>query len=164
MEKKSSNLSFYVCGKRSERELLPGAAPASIAAPASSVAAPGAASPASSKSSADGLLHAGTLSPSLRLLRIDVSEHGGVLEHVWKDHEADLAASDVDLLEIRHAAISRRVLDVGHLAVHVVLSVAQLTSIDLPRLQLDCHRVALRLMENFDGDADTHSSPSLADG
>lgn len=42
-------------------------------------------------------------------------EHGRIFQHVWQDQEADLAATDVNLLQLRHPAIPVRHSDVGHL-------------------------------------------------
>lgn len=49
------------------------------------------------------------------VLILHTLQHGSVLQHVRQDEEADLTAADVDLLQLRHPAITIRHCDVGHL-------------------------------------------------
>ena len=60
-----------------------------------------------------------------------VLEHRGVLEHVGEDHEADLGAPDVDMLQLGHAPVPVGHRHARHLAVHVVLSLDQLSAVYL---------------------------------
>lgn len=55
--------------------------------------------------------------PRSLVLILHTFQHGRVLQHVWQDQEADLAPADVDLLELRHAAITVGDGYVGHLKV-----------------------------------------------
>lgn len=49
------------------------------------------------------------------VLVLHTLQHGSVLQHVWQDEEADLTPTDVDLLQLRHTAVTVRHCDVGHL-------------------------------------------------
>ena len=60
-----------------------------------------------------------------------VLQHWSILEHVRQDHEPDLGSSDVDVLQLSHPAISVGHSHTGHLAVHVVLCLNQLATVDL---------------------------------
>ena len=63
-------------------------------------------------------LQDGRLSPaSARALVfvLHALQHGRVFQHVGQNQEADLAAPDVHLLQLGHAAVSVRDRDVGHL-------------------------------------------------
>lgn len=53
---------------------------------------------------------------------VSTAEHGRVAEHVGDDEESDVAATDVDLVEMRDAAVAGGDGDVLELDVHVVLS------------------------------------------
>ena len=47
--------------------------------------------------------------------------HGGVLEHVGHDEEADHAAADVDLVQLRNAAVAAGDSDVPERDIEVIL-------------------------------------------
>lgn len=49
------------------------------------------------------------------VLVLHALQHGGVLQHVREDQEADLAATDVDLLQLSHTAVAVCHCYVGHL-------------------------------------------------
>ena len=48
------------------------------------------------------------------------SEHRGIAQHIWDDDESDVAASDVDLVKMRHSAVTCGCCDIFKLDVHVV--------------------------------------------
>ena len=83
-------------------------------------------------------------------------KHGGILQHVRKDEESDLAASDEDIFQLSHSAISVCDCDVCHLAVHVVFSFHQLAPVHFASCCLAGDNVALRLVQNLDRDTDRH--------
>ena len=60
-----------------------------------------------------------------------VLQHRGVLEHVGEDEEADLGAPDVNVLQLGHSPVPVGHGDARHLAVHVVLGLDKLASINL---------------------------------
>ena len=60
-----------------------------------------------------------------------VLQHRGVLEHVGEDQEADLGAPDVNVLQLGHPPVPVGHGHARHLAVHVVLGLDQLASINL---------------------------------
>lgn len=53
--------------------------------------------------------------PGALVLVLHALQHGRVLQHVRQDQEADLASTDVDLLQLGHAAVAVGDRDVGHL-------------------------------------------------
>ena len=81
-------------------------------------------------------------------------EHGCVFEHVREDDEADPGAADVNRLQVRNAAISSRVRDVAQQAVHVVLNIDHLPSVNFTALELHCHSEALPFVQHHCGYAD----------
>ena len=83
-------------------------------------------------------------------------EHRRVLQHVGQDEEADLAAADVDVLKLRRSPVAVRHVDVGELAVHVVLGLQQLATVHLPGVRLARHDVTLSLVQNLDRNSDRH--------
>ena len=60
-----------------------------------------------------------------------VLQHRRVLEHVGEDHEANLGAPDVDVLQLSHPPVPVGHGDARHLTVHVVLGLDKLSSINL---------------------------------
>lgn len=96
--------------------------------------------------------------PRALVLVLHALQHGRVLQHVWQDQEADLASTDVDLLELSHAAVPVGYGYVGHLTVHVVLSLNQLATVHLSGVGLAGDDVSLCLVQDLDGDADGHLS------
>ena len=60
-----------------------------------------------------------------------VLQHRSVLEHVGEDHEADLGAPDVNVLQLGNPPVPVGHCDASHLAVHVVLGLDQFTPINL---------------------------------
>jgi hypothetical protein len=102
-------------------------------------------------------LHSNDLSSTkTTTTRIDLLEHWCVLEHIGKNHPTHFAASDEGVLQCRSLAITSGVRDVGQLAVHVVLSLDQLSTIHLASLELDRDNVLFSLMKKLDRNADTH--------
>ena len=69
--------------------------------------------------------------------RVDALEHRRVLQHVRDDQETNLAASDVDVLQLVHTAVFARVRDALELAVPVVLRLDQRAPVRVARLELD---------------------------
>ena len=63
-----------------------------------------------------------------------VLQHRRVLEHVGEDHEADLGAPDVDVLQLGHPPVPVGHGHARHLAVHVVLGLDKLSSINLQNI------------------------------
>ena len=59
-------------------------------------------------------------------------EHGGVLEHVGNDHEADLTSSKEDLVQMVLLAVSSCHVDIVQSHVHSVLSLHEVASVELP--------------------------------
>lgn len=53
--------------------------------------------------------------PRSLVLILHTLQHRRVLQHVWQDQEADLAPTDVDLLQLCHAAIAVGYSNVRHL-------------------------------------------------
>lgn len=49
------------------------------------------------------------------------SEHGRIPQHVWDNEKPHVAASNVDLIEMRYSAVTRSGGDVFKLNVHIVL-------------------------------------------
>lgn len=123
--------------------------------------------------------------PRALVLVLHTLQHGRVLQHVWQDQEANLASTDVDLLELSHAAVPVGYGNVGHLkvqkclrwvdpqdagssphrnppgtnlTVHVVFSLNQLATVHLSRVGLTGDDVSFCLMQDLDGDADGHLS------
>ena len=66
-----------------------------------------------------------------------VLQHRGVLQHVREDEEADLGAPDVDVLQLGHPPVPVGHGDARHLAVHVVLGLDQLASINLKHTDIE---------------------------
>jgi len=46
--------------------------------------------------------------------------HGGILQHIWDDEETDHAPPDIDLIELRHAAIPSGYRDVFQRDVEII--------------------------------------------
>ena len=65
-----------------------------------------------------------------------VLQHRSVLEHVGQDHEADLGAPDVDVLQLGHPPVPVGHGDARHLAVHVVLGLDQFAPINLKDISI----------------------------
>ena len=72
-----------------------------------------------------------TLAAQDALLGVDAFKHRRVFEDVGKDHEADEATADKDLLKRRYASIATSASNVYHAHIHVILSLHQLTSVQL---------------------------------
>lgn len=60
--------------------------------------------------------------PPTSLPSLHTFEHWCILQHVWKNEETNLAASDVCVLEVGDTTITGCECDVAKLAVHVILT------------------------------------------
>ena len=111
-------------------------APASSVAEAPVSAPPPAATPTRARlGTEDAALAAGRPAPApAAATPAHVLEHGGVLEHVGENHEPDLGAADVDVLQLRHPPVPVGHRHARHLAVHVVLGLDQLPAVHLMNL------------------------------
>jgi len=69
-------------------------------------------------------------------------EHRRVLQHIRDDEKSDHTASDVDLVQLRYAAIAARDGDVPQGDVEVILSFSELPSVELTGFELYCDDVA----------------------
>ena len=87
------------------------------------------------------------------VLGINALEHGCVLQHIRYNDVPDPAAPDVYVLQLAVLAIPACCCDIPQLAVPVVLCLLQLTPVHLAGLQLYGDGVALRFMQQLDGDA-----------
>lgn len=86
----------------------------------------------------------------------DLLEHRRVLQHVGQDEKADLAAPDVDVLQLGRPAVTVRHVDGRELTVHVVLRLDQLPAVHFARVRLARNDVPLRLVQDLDGDSYGH--------
>ena len=113
--------------------------------------------------------------PELTLLGVDAVEHGRVLQHVWQNHEANVAAPQVTaelgvkmmkdgfvtlrdrdneegdnahLLQTRDFAVLARENDAAQLTAHVVLGFHQPSMIHLAISKLNCTQIHERRKED----------------
>lgn len=83
-------------------------------------------------------------------------EHGRVLQHVGQYEKPNLRPTNVDILQIGGSTVPEGDGDLGHLAVHVVLRLDQLSAINFTGDRFARHNVALRLVQHLDRYADRH--------
>ena len=118
----------------------PSAAPAPAAVEGTPASAPGRLRPEDRRLAPPRRARVLRPSPSAHVLY-----HGGVLEHVGQDEEANLGAPDVDVLEIGHLPVPVGDGDLRHLAVHVVLGLDEAAPVHLAGDGLARHDVTLGL-------------------
>jgi len=65
-----------------------------------------------------------------------------------------MAPTDVHLVKVRNAAISRCHRNIFELHIHIIFSFKQLSSVNLPGCDLESDNMALRLVEQLDRNPD----------
>lgn len=73
-------------------------------------------------------------------------EHWGILQHVRQYHKAYFRSPNIDVLQICSSAISVSDGDLRHLAIHIILSLDELTAVHFAGDCFACHNVALGLV------------------
>lgn len=72
-------------------------------------------------------------------------EHRRIPQHIRHDEQPDVRASDVHPIEVGHAPIALRNVDVLELHVHVVFGFKELAAVCLAGIDLNRHLMALRI-------------------
>merc|ERR1719445_2607598 len=83
-----------------------------------------------------------------------ILQHWSIFQHVRKDHESNLGSSNVDVLKLSNSSISIGNSDTGHLTIHVILSLIQLSSINLASGSFHSDNMALSLVQNLNRNTD----------
>ena len=86
----------------------------------------------------------------------DSFKHGGVFEHVRNNDEADVTASDKNLVKMELLSIASGHVNVIQSHVHCILSFHQIAAIELSALELHCDDMVFSFVQKLDWHSDTH--------
>jgi hypothetical protein len=72
-----------------------------------------------------------------------------ILEHVWHNQKPELGATDIDLFQVTHAAVSRGTSNVLELNIHRVLGINEFSTVHGSTLELNRDNVSLGFMNEL---------------